>query len=154
MRRWNLSRAALSSCVTAALLAGCAVLRQAQDDTQPPIAAPGSSGQMSRTDRIAHRPPTTSSFQVLHEFGSEVKIKRPSHRGANPVAGLLDVDGTLYGTTYHGGHGNNGVVYSISTLGIACRTVAESFIALLRQVRTTWCTRSEVPETVMGQAGR
>ncbi|MGB6517410.1 MAG: hypothetical protein WBE79_02760 [Candidatus Cybelea sp.] len=45
MRRWNPTRNALSVCVAAALLAGCGVLRQAQDDMQPPIGAPGTMPQ-------------------------------------------------------------------------------------------------------------
>jgi uncharacterized repeat protein (TIGR03803 family) len=44
--------------------------------------------------------------------------------GAFPRAGLIDVDGVLYGTTYNGGNdncnypdGGCGIVYSISTTG-------------------------------------
>ncbi len=55
-------------------------------------------------------------YQVLHTFGRHVNASH-DHGGANPGAGLLDVDGTLYGTTETGGHGDNGVVYSISTTG-------------------------------------
>lgn len=58
----------------------------------------------------------TGNLTVLHEFagGSD---------GADPVAGLVDVNGTLYGTTVEGGgSGCNsrsgcGTVYSISTSG-------------------------------------
>ena len=32
--------------------------------------------------------------------------------GANPAAGLIAVDGTLYGTTYYGGSLNDGTVFS------------------------------------------
>jgi uncharacterized repeat protein (TIGR03803 family) len=103
MKSMGFGRYALCSCVAAAMLTACGAL------------AP--SPQLSRADRIGHHFPTTSSFQVLHEFGSELKIKRPWHRGTNPVAGLLDVDGTLYGTTFYGGQQNSGVVYSIGTTG-------------------------------------
>jgi uncharacterized repeat protein (TIGR03803 family) len=37
--------------------------------------------------------------------------------GAFPHAGLIDVNGTLYGTTYGGGAYGNGTVYSITTQG-------------------------------------
>ena len=40
MKHLEFGRVALSSCIAAALLAGCGVLRQAQDDMQPPIGAP------------------------------------------------------------------------------------------------------------------
>jgi uncharacterized repeat protein (TIGR03803 family) len=53
---------------------------------------------------------TTGAEKVLYSFagGSD---------GANPVAGLIDVKGTLYGTTSGGGSSDNGTVYSISTTG-------------------------------------
>jgi uncharacterized repeat protein (TIGR03803 family) len=38
--------------------------------------------------------------------------------GAHPVAGLLDVNGTLYGTTTAGGRSHNGTVYSMTTGGV------------------------------------
>ena len=34
--------------------------------------------------------------------------------GANPTAGLIDVNGVLYGTTYMGGSNDNGTVFSIN----------------------------------------
>ncbi len=37
--------------------------------------------------------------------------------GANPVAGLLDLNGTLYGTTSYGGAKNYGTVFTISPSG-------------------------------------
>lgn len=38
--------------------------------------------------------------------------------GANPTAGLVNINGTLYGTTYYGGGTNNyGTVFTISTNG-------------------------------------
>jgi uncharacterized repeat protein (TIGR03803 family) len=53
--------------------------------------------------------------KVLHSFG-------PVPDGLNPVASLIDVKGTLYGTTYQGGDDsscfdNCGTVYSISMNG-------------------------------------
>jgi uncharacterized repeat protein (TIGR03803 family) len=52
---------------------------------------------------------TTGKEQVLHSFGS-------SSDGAGPESSLINVNGTLYGTTSAGGIGN-GTVYSISTAG-------------------------------------
>jgi uncharacterized repeat protein (TIGR03803 family) len=54
---------------------------------------------------------TTGTEHVLRSFG------RPRHDGANPSAGLIDVGGTLYGTTRQGGTHNLGTVFSISTSG-------------------------------------
>jgi uncharacterized repeat protein (TIGR03803 family) len=34
--------------------------------------------------------------------------------GSNPAAGLIDVTGTLYGTTSAGGASNNGTVFELS----------------------------------------
>ena len=48
--------------------------------------------------------------QVLHSFG-------PSPDGNDPTANLLDVDGTLYGTTVSGGVYGGGTVFTISTSG-------------------------------------
>lgn len=42
-----------------------------------------------------------------------------SSDGANPTAGLVDIAGTLYGTTYYGGGANNyGTVFSITPAGV------------------------------------
>jgi uncharacterized repeat protein (TIGR03803 family) len=96
MRRWNLSHYAISSCVTAALLAGCG-------GSQPPIGAPGARPQSLPI-------PATSSYKLLYRF-------HPRKDGKRPASGLLDVNGTLYGTTEYGGLGP-GTVYSISTNGV------------------------------------
>src|SRR5580700_1614528 len=52
----------------------------------------------------------TGTEQVLHSFagGSD---------GSNPYAGLLNVNGTLYGTTANGGTYGGGTVFSISSRG-------------------------------------
>jgi len=52
--------------------------------------------------------PATGAETVLHEFGNHT-----STDGALPRASLLDVNGTLYGTTFYGGNDNNGTVFSL-----------------------------------------
>jgi uncharacterized repeat protein (TIGR03803 family) len=53
---------------------------------------------------------TTGQEKVLHSFGS-------GSDGLYPNAGLIDVNGTLYGTTSLGGAFGLGTVFSISTTG-------------------------------------
>ncbi|MGC1986425.1 MAG: choice-of-anchor tandem repeat GloVer-containing protein [Candidatus Cybelea sp.] len=84
---------------------------------QPAIGAPATSAKASRTDRVAYRFPTTSSYRVLHRFGRHANASH-DRGGANPKSGLINVGGTLYGTTEAGGYEDNGVVYSISTTGV------------------------------------
>jgi|SRR5580700_1320230 uncharacterized repeat protein (TIGR03803 family) len=52
----------------------------------------------------------TGTEQVLHSFGA-------GSDGSKPFGGLIDVRGTLYGTTLAGGTYNKGTVFSISTTG-------------------------------------
>jgi len=61
---------------------------------------------------------TVCTDSVLHSFagGSD---------GAHPSAELINVAGTLYGTTEEGGTGNNGTIYKIATSG--AETVLYSF---------------------------
>ena len=56
---------------------------------------------------------------VLYSFGPG------SGDGANPVAGLINVNGTLYGTTLNGGTNGDGTVFSITPSGT--ETVLYSF---------------------------
>ncbi|HLY02991.1 MAG TPA: choice-of-anchor tandem repeat GloVer-containing protein [Candidatus Cybelea sp.] len=49
---------------------------------------------------------TTGNEKVLHSFGGDPD-------GTHPYAGLIDVNGTLYGTTVYGGHGY-GIVFAIT----------------------------------------
>ena len=56
--------------------------------------------------------------KVLHSFAKG--FDRPhgaSEDGSEPRAGLLDVKGTLYGTTSMGGAHDNGTIFSITTSG-------------------------------------
>lgn len=54
---------------------------------------------------------TTGKETVLHSFAGGAKD------GEYPWAGLIDVDGTLYGTTAYGGADNDGTVFTVSTSG-------------------------------------
>jgi len=58
------------------------------------------------------------NFTVLHSF-TDISD------GANPSAGLINVGGTLYGTTVDGGLGNWGTVFKITPAGV--ETVLYSF---------------------------
>jgi uncharacterized repeat protein (TIGR03803 family) len=50
--------------------------------------------------------------KVVYSFGSA------PHDGANPQAGLIEVGGKLYGTTYNGGSASGGTVFSVTPLGV------------------------------------
>jgi uncharacterized repeat protein (TIGR03803 family) len=54
---------------------------------------------------------TRGKYKVLHRFGES------GDDGANPKAALLNVGGTLYGTTAHGGRFGGGTVFSINMGG-------------------------------------
>lgn len=64
---------------------------------------------------------TSATEVVLHSFAG-----KPSD-GADPSSALIDVNGTLYGTTVAGGASNYGTVFSISPSGT--ETVLHSFKA-------------------------
>jgi uncharacterized repeat protein (TIGR03803 family) len=65
---------------------------------------------------------TTGKERVLYNFAG-----RPD--GASPHAGLINVRGTLYGTTYNGGAHNAGVIYNVTTAG--AETVVHSLAVRL-----------------------
>jgi uncharacterized repeat protein (TIGR03803 family) len=52
--------------------------------------------------------PSTGAEKVLYSFQSN------GTDGSNPEAGLIDVNGTLYGTTLYGGASGGGIVFSIN----------------------------------------
>jgi uncharacterized repeat protein (TIGR03803 family) len=54
--------------------------------------------------------PTTGAEKVVYSFCS----KQGCTDGGAPSASLIDVKGTLYGTTYGGGTYNNGTVFSVN----------------------------------------
>ncbi len=63
--------------------------------------------------------PTTGAESVVHAFCG-------SSDGAEPYAGLLDVGGILYGTTYLGGIANQGSVFTVNP-STGAETVLHSF---------------------------
>ncbi|MGB6517997.1 MAG: choice-of-anchor tandem repeat GloVer-containing protein, partial [Candidatus Cybelea sp.] len=90
---------------TAALLAGCG-------GSQITFGVPAGVTQTSAITRartvVPHIPPR-KSFQVLRQFNFT--------DGGLPYSGLIQVDGTLYGTTFMGGRYGYGTVYNVSTTG-------------------------------------
>ena len=92
MKNLEFGRIILSSCVAAAMLAGCG-------GSQPPIGALGEMPQASAVTAVRaihHATPTSSYYQTLHSFGWDSD-------GYWPVASLINVNGTFYGTTAAGG---------------------------------------------------
>ncbi|HLY01791.1 MAG TPA: choice-of-anchor tandem repeat GloVer-containing protein [Candidatus Cybelea sp.] len=83
--------------------------------------AGGASGNCSGGCGTVFKITTSGRETVLHSFegGSG------NSDGYDPVAGLLNVGGTLYGTTYYGGAKGDGTVFKITTSGK--ETVLHSF---------------------------
>jgi uncharacterized repeat protein (TIGR03803 family) len=91
--------------------------------------------------------PGTGTETVLFSFCSQQNCTD----GGYPEAGLIDVDGTLYGTTYNGGSGTTGTrrcpfgcgtVFAIDP-GTGAETVVYSFCSQLKGNR---CADGETPE--------
>ena len=102
-----------SCCVAAAMLAACG-------GSQPPIGEPGAMTQVGARPfegSLMLEPQRIGShkYRILFDFGTNVY----GLDGADPVASLINVNGTLYGTTEYGGayHGG-GTVFSLSTSGL------------------------------------
>jgi uncharacterized repeat protein (TIGR03803 family) len=55
--------------------------------------------------------PEKVTYKLIYDFG------RLTDDGRYPAAGLIDVDGMLYGTTSYGGTHDDGTVFSITTTG-------------------------------------
>jgi uncharacterized repeat protein (TIGR03803 family) len=106
MKISGLTRFALTSCVAAAIVAGCS----AGNGTPPATPPAGSTVKQAR-------PAVT--YDLLYSF----KLQH----GRTPYASLVNVNGTLYGTTYSGGTGRlrRGTVFAIATSG--AQTVLHSF---------------------------
>jgi len=114
MRAFTVLRLSLNASAVAALLTGCG-------GSQPLFAAPG-----AMLPNRALVPPRANSnpvdmnrsYRVLYSFAWGTSD------ASQPVAGLIDVNGTLYGTTEDGGGGcasygpGCGTVYNISTTGM------------------------------------
>jgi uncharacterized repeat protein (TIGR03803 family) len=92
----TLQRRALGFCPIVALLAGCG-------GSQPPISAPNAVPQTSaiagRANDATVRTQPDLAYSLLYSFTGWPKD------GQYPAAGLVNVNGTLYGTTFIGGHG-------------------------------------------------
>jgi uncharacterized repeat protein (TIGR03803 family) len=95
-----------------AVLAACA-------GSQAPMGAAPVAMPQSRTFAVAAHAgrgamrASSAQYNILYRFKGGAK-------GEHPESGLVDVDGTLYGTTYQGGSGCHrgcGTVYSLSTSG-------------------------------------
>jgi uncharacterized repeat protein (TIGR03803 family) len=108
MRCSDLMHYVLTSCVAGALLAGCG--------GSPPLN--GAPGTMPQASALATRS-TSVNYKIVYSFGAYPD-------GEEPYADLVDVGGTLYGTTYAGGTNscatstyNNtcGTVFSVTTGG-------------------------------------
>jgi hypothetical protein len=99
MKSLDFSRYAVSACAAVAMLAGCG-------GSQPPIGLPGATPQTSAIAMYAHRnasPMLTEAkvdYRVLYTFTGDPD-------GAGPGAGLLALNGRLYGTTSSGGANND-----------------------------------------------
>jgi uncharacterized repeat protein (TIGR03803 family) len=95
--------------VFAALLANCSTITSAP---QPPIQSyrPQTSAPQQALDDLDYR--------ILHKFGG-------SGDGWFPASALINVKGTLYGTTVRGGSNKDGTVFSITKSGE--ETVLHSF---------------------------
>jgi uncharacterized repeat protein (TIGR03803 family) len=104
MKSFRFYRYTLGVCM-AVLLTGCG-------GSQPPLSS-------SSAGLAAGRSHVRPAYAVLHAFDA--------YDGANPEASLIDVKGTLYGTTYGGGDNyyGDGTVFAITTSGT--ETLLHSF---------------------------
>ena len=98
MRRWNLTRGALS------LRCGRTACRLRR------IAAAGGRARCDATHGLGARGKGTN-YKVLYRF-----FGKPD--GAGPDASLIDVRGTLYNTTTYGGTAKRGVIFSVTKSGM------------------------------------
>src|ERR1700729_3324423 len=117
MKSLDLNRYAHSACVAAAMLASCG-------GSQPPITARGEMPQgLAIATQAAHDgswvPPDGVKFKTLRSFLG------PPTDGNNPLASLIEVGGTLFGTTQQGGESYYGTVFKITPTG--SETVLHNF---------------------------
>lgn len=117
MKLSDLGRYALSICAVTAILAGCG--------SQTPIGAPAAMPQVQPQPQRALGTAGANSERQIAAQGYPLTGARYSHlysfRGGDdgwyPYAGLIAVNGALYGTTYYGGRNNYGTVFKVSTSG-------------------------------------
>jgi uncharacterized repeat protein (TIGR03803 family) len=108
MKGSELGHYALCVSVTVAMLAGCG------GSTSPASGAPNAGSVIRAVTRLRSGP---AQIQVLHRF------PHYANDGWQPLASLIDVDGTLYGTTRNGGSSCSlfstgcGTVFSITPSG-------------------------------------
>jgi uncharacterized repeat protein (TIGR03803 family) len=114
MKISDLGRCALGVCA-AAMLADCGGGTQ----LNPSPAGPSTALRVTTADRTRARP----AYSVLYSFGAG------SGDGTLPAAGLININGTLYGTTSEGGghcrRGGCGTVFAMTTSGT--ETLLHSF---------------------------
>ncbi len=86
------------------------------------LAACGGNNSLSSSMPVtaARQATPNLKYGVLYSFGYDA-----SHDGEYPYAGLLDVNDTLYGTTYSGGIKGGGTVFKVTPSG--AETVLKSF---------------------------
>jgi uncharacterized repeat protein (TIGR03803 family) len=101
---WEASR--MCNSFRFALTIGAAVLFTGCGGSQTLIGAPGAMPQASAL--VA--PATRAHYKVVYSFGG-------TPNGDSPTASLIDVNGTLYGTTEGGGTSGLGTVFSITAGG-------------------------------------
>lgn len=75
------------------------------------------------------------NFRILHSFTPLDAVTATNIDGAFPVGGLLVSNATLYGTTFAGGSGGKGVLFSLGTNGQGF-TVLHHFSAMAPETTT------------------
>ena len=106
----DVSRFALGCCASVVVLAGCG----GGTPLSPSPAGHSTSLSVTSTERMR----SNVRYKVLYSLGG-------SGDAANPYAGLINVNGMLYGTTAYGGANGDGTVFSITPSGT--ETVLYSF---------------------------
>jgi len=102
----NALRSALCVGATIAMLAGCGGLSGAP--LSPSLARPSAALRITAAKRTGVRPAT---YGVIYSF------KGGSGDGGNPYSGLIDVNGSFYGTTAIGGTKTVGTVFVVTASG-------------------------------------
>ena len=106
--------------LSAALLAACGGANTGLPSSTPVSVAPqiattrstaGGSASQRLEPQSAPRQSTSIGYESLHSFGHGTDGKYPN------FGDLLNVSGTLYGTTYYGGTHDDGTVFRITTAG-------------------------------------